>query len=209
MINLITSFYKSGNNERDIEIETCLKKNYNNKFIDNIYLLNDMIYPLDFLDKENITKIIQIKVDDKNKDRLYYNYIVNFINENISNDINIIANSDIYYDETINILKNTNMDNKFFALSRYDNNILYNSFYSQDSWIFQGKLNINLNDINFRIGTPGCDNRIAAIIRMAGYNITNPSKSIRSHHLHNTNFRTYTEIDKIYGDYLYLMPCEL
>ena len=50
MINLVTSFYKSGNNERDLEIETCLKKNYTNKFIDKIYLLNDKIYNLDFID---------------------------------------------------------------------------------------------------------------------------------------------------------------
>ena len=69
---LITTYYESDNLHRKNEIIQCLINNNDNKYIKNIYLLNDKIYPLDFL--QDASKIIQIIVDDDNKKRLGFDY---------------------------------------------------------------------------------------------------------------------------------------
>ena len=98
MFNLITCYYNTINTNRNNEINECLINNLNNKYIKKIYLLNDKIYNFDFLNNENINKIIQIVVDDKNKERLHYNYAIDFINNNIFNETTI----------TIYFISNTN-----------------------------------------------------------------------------------------------------
>jgi hypothetical protein len=112
-----------------------------------------------------------------------YSDIFSIIN-NISNedDINVLSNSDIYFDDTVKLLNCIRL-NECYALSRYENNtILINGYGSQDTWVFKGKIkNINAN---FFLGVPGCDNRIAYEIQQVGYNVMNPSLSIKTHHVH-------------------------
>jgi hypothetical protein len=55
---------------------------------------------------------------------------------------------------------------------------------------------------NFTLGMRGCDNRIAAEFEIAGYRVSNPSKSIRSYHVHNSGIRNYTTTDVIPKPYL-------
>ena len=43
---LVTTYYKPKNKEREEEINRCLIKNYQNKYIEKIYLLNDKIYDI-------------------------------------------------------------------------------------------------------------------------------------------------------------------
>ena len=58
---------------------------------------------------------------------------------------------------------------------------------SQDSWIFKGKVVGVKGD--FYIGKPGSDNRLAYEIKRGGYIVANPSISIKSYHLHISNYR--------------------
>jgi hypothetical protein len=46
---LITTYYEPDNEERSNEIKECLIKNFNNKYIDKIHLLNDKIYDFSFI----------------------------------------------------------------------------------------------------------------------------------------------------------------
>jgi hypothetical protein len=201
MFNLITSYYKINNEERQNEINKSLLYNLQNEYINKIYLLNSEIYNLDFVDNIYNSKIIQIVVNNNNKDRLYYDYVIHFINNNILNEKCIISNSDIYFDNTLKYLENYNFNNKVIALTRYDNGKLLNGCDSQDSWIFISPLNIDISLCNFKFGIPGCDNIFAYIIKKCGYDIINPCKTIITHHLHNSLFRTYNYDDIIYGDY--------
>jgi hypothetical protein len=68
---------------------------------------------------------------------------------------------------------------------------------------------INYQDVEFGFGMPGCDNRIARIALDHGYNVTNPSLSIFSHHLHKSNHRTYKNEDRVRGEYHYIAPTAL
>lgn len=209
MFNLITTYYKSGNEIRQSEINECLINNFNNQYIAKIYLLNDSVYDLDFVSKNIENKIVQIVVDDNNKTRLGFDYAFEFVNKNLSGEKCIVSNSDIYFDLTLELLNEYNLDNKCLALTRYDKNKLIYGSRSQDSWIFKSPLNIEPNKFNFKFGHPGCDNRIAQIIKESGYNITNPCVTIKTHHLHMSGIRNWTEKDRIKGEYLFLKPCEL
>lgn len=202
---LITTYYKPNNEERLNELNQCLINNFNNNFIKKIYLLNDKIYDLSFINYcEN--KITQIIVNEENNDRLGYDYAIDFINNNLEGNICILCNSDIFFDDSLEKLVDYNFDNKMLALARYNNNILFNKIDSQDSWIFKSKAKIDLSLCKFKFGKPCCDNRIACIFKDHGYNVINPSLTIKSHHLHNSNFRTYDKKDKVTGDYFFIKP---
>jgi len=62
---------------------------------------------------------------------------------------------------------------------------------SQDVWIFNNKINKSIN-ADFSLGVLGCDNRLSFLLNESGYNVTNPSKTIRCIHRHNSNIRNYT-----------------
>jgi hypothetical protein len=207
MFNLITSYYESTNNKRQNELKQCLINNVNNQYIQKIYLLNDKNYNLEFITDK--TKIEQIIVDNDSKNRLKFSYAVNFINNNLIGEICILSNSDIYFDETLKNLIDYDMDNKFLALSRYNNRFLYNNYLSQDSWIFKSPLQIDINQINFPFGTIGCDNIFAYIVHKHNIDVSNPSKTIKSHHLHASKYRTYDSKNRLHGIYLGIKSHEL
>lgn len=213
---LVTTYYKSVNQNRNNEINKCLYKNVNNKFIEKIYLLNNEIFDMNF-DIHN--KIVQIVISKDDSYRLKYKDAINFINENLKNKICILSNSDIYFDNTISKINNNIINDRFFALLRYDEDLDGNKHIfklhdnprndSQDSWIFRSPLNINLDKLDFSFGILGCDSIFASLVTDTGIKISNPCYDIITTHLHNTNFRTYNCDDRIHGKYCLLPPCKL
>ena len=208
---LITTYYIAENEERNIEINKCLQKNYENNYIKRIYLLNNKIYDLKYK-----SKIIQIKISDDNNYKLKYNDVIKFINKNLCGNICILANSDIYFDKSLFKINRKIIYNNCFALLRYDEDGQIFSKYncprndSQDSWIFQSPLNIDINKLNFSFGTLGCDSIFANIIYEANnIKISNPCYDIITIHVHKTEYRTYNEDSRIHGKYCLLPPCNI
>jgi hypothetical protein len=113
--------------------------------------------------------------------------------------LNIIANTDIYFDEyNIGLIKASITDNECYALSRWDiqlggDSVHHCSRDSQDVWIFKGSIRNIKSD--FQLGRAGIDNRIAHEISEAGYEVINPSKTIKSYHLHITGIRNYRRVE--------------
>jgi hypothetical protein len=64
---------------------------------------------------------------------------------------------------------------------------------SQDTWIFLGSVN-NINLADFTLGVCGCDNKIAYLLGENGYYVINPSKTLKTYHLHLTNVRNYLNV---------------
>ena len=138
-----------------------------------------------------------------------------FSYDNKLNDIKIVANSDIYFEDSlfraIDALNNWNI----LALTRWDKSNLgtlefYNNFKSQDAWIFKNIVNKDIG--KFQIGRHGCDNKLVYEFMKNGYSINNPSFSIISVHLHNSNLRTYFNDPKykyVEPPYDYLLPTYL
>ena len=213
---LISSYYLSNNNERQKELNECLLQNIKNKHIKSIILLNDKIYDLDFILK-NKKKVKQIVLH--NKEKLYFNDAIKYINDFYYGELIILSNTDIYFDDSLKVMKDINMQNKAFCLLRYDQTKdgeknIFRHFDeprsdSQDSWIFKAPLQIDLDQVDFSFGTLGCDNIFANVLYNHGILLSNPSYDIITTHVHNTEERNYDENTRIHGNYCLIKPDHL
>lgn len=213
---LLIEYFKSSNLDRDREYLTCINQNIQNSLIDRIYVFISDESELVFTDnKISIIKLVK---------RPTFLDLFNFSNENLSGETIIIANTDIFFDESLSSINETDLSNRFLSLTRWDlffhegkvmmryydlpwRGDISSGQMSQDVWIYKSPIKIDSRS-NFLMGKPGCDNRISQIIHESGYEVSNPSKNIKAYHLHQTNFRTYTEDDVIPGPYLLIEPIE-
>lgn len=126
-----------------------------------------------------------------------------------------ISNSDIFFDETIQLAENIK-ENEVYALSRWDiqkdgSSKLFNRWDSQDTWIFRTSIK-EIPGADFTMGIMGCDNVIAHLLEQSGYVVTNPSKTIHCHHLHLSNVRNYIQgnnAQRLPPPYKLVTPTEL
>lgn len=206
---LLTTYYKSEDEERNIENKICLEQNILNNHISKIYLF---LQSTETIDLPNHPKIEYVK----NGKRPTFHDFFKFSNFIFEEDTRIIiANSDIYFDETLKLLENINIKNSLITLTRWDlqynhSSIFYNKYLSQDSWIFSKKINEQIGQ--YFIGQHGCDNRLLYELKQDGIEIINPSLSVKSTHVHMSQLRPYFN-DKNYKyvdpPYLYSLPSGL
>lgn len=206
---LITSYYEPLNEDRKKEIIFCLEKNNNNNFINEIVLMNDREYELEFL--ENKEKIKQVIISN---DRLYFKDAIEYANNYYNDKIVILSNSDIFFDETLFNIP-LDLHEEAYSLCRYEfkneteiKEPGTEAEFTQDVWIFKPKFNL-LNKYNFKFGVPGCDNAFTYLLYKEGYKVKNPGKSIKVFHYHNSNYRTYTFHDRVIGNYLFIKNSEI
>ena len=209
-IHLYTTYYKEDNNYRKDELLTCLKNNISNKAISKIIVFNE---------GDSIAHLAPGKIEEVfiGKRPTYQDFI-NYINANSNtDDIHIIANTDIYFDKNIKVLKHINLKDTCLALSRWDTADtikpkLYNHNDSQDVWVFKGPVKPELK-ANFPLGVPRCDNKLLFELQEAGYRVLNPAFSIKSFHVHKERHAlVYTKGDNIYNlkpPFRYLYPHNL
>jgi hypothetical protein len=181
-INLLISLYHIEDKERKAEMVYCLNKNLNNKYISTIIVLNE-----GFCDPIlNDEKIRNIKVDK----RPAYCDFLPFMDTDA---LNIIANSDIWYDATLAKLPSLRWHRKMVYLlcrREKDGQIIGVAGNAHDSWAFFGRP-AALKLAHFYMGIPHCEQRLAAIMHDCGYFVLNPSKFIRTWHEHKSQTRTY------------------
>ena len=209
-IHLYTTFYPEKTPDRLRELQASLKKNSDNSSINTITVFNEGGDLSSF--KSSKLQIISIE------QRPTYQDFINYINANSNtDDIHIIANTDIYFDKNIEVLKHINLKDTCLALSRWDTADtikpkLYNHNDSQDVWVFKGPIKENLSAI-FPLGVPRCDNRLLYELEKAEYMVLNPAFSIKSYHIHKgQRALVYSEDDNVYKiepPYRYLYPHNL
>jgi hypothetical protein len=208
-MNLIIEYFNSHNHMRNGEYLYCLHQNLANDLIDNVYLFMEDDSELNF-DSPKIHRIVR-------KDRPTYKDLFDFCNDNLKDQICVIANADIIFDDTLRHFKSINMDKTFYALSRWEISTgdgknweiePYENPASQDSWIFKAPIAVS-EKMNYTMGKPGCDNKITYHMRELGYTCRNPGKKVVTIHFHPTNFRTYhPNDDRIPGPYLLVSPVD-
>lgn len=203
MIILTEFFVPVNNEERYSELLYCFAKNLANKEVSEIYFFANR-YDIDqVMAIENIKEYEHKVRCVECTSRPTYRTFFYFASKNIESDENIIlCNSDIYFDDSLSLLKDVDMTNKFYVLNRYDNNELFDVPYSQDAWVF--KKGLLLKDSEFNLGMPGCDNRIALLALLQGNMVYNPSKVVKSYHVHKDKSRNYGGV--IPGPYLLCWP---
>lgn len=211
-VNLFTTYYNDL--DRNVELMTVQALNHRNKVIDKVYIWDETEQPC------NVTKF-EIK---RRVRRPTFQDLFDWVNEVTGdNDINIIANSDIYFDDMgLEMMKVALGVNDCWALTRWDvnsNNMVrqgdvmvhdctfMNRRDSQDSWCFKGR--IHFGNFDFELGKPGCDNAIAHRLQEAGYNVTNPSWTIKTFHLHKGDARPWHGTARVEPPYTLLNPTEL
>lgn len=187
-IHLITSYYKARTKERQSELDECLKRNIDDKEIDSITVFTECDLPF------TSEKVREIRVHN----RITFNKCV----EVCTDDINIISNSDIYF-ENSNLIKQLDFNNHF-AITRHDRrgrSIIYRPFPgSQDVWIGKGFKPIE-NDVEF--GKPRCDQIIAYELNKQK-RVLNPARTIICVHLHQSKERSYTQKDELKGNGMFV-----
>lgn len=190
-MNLFINLYRDKNPARQKELEEALSMNLLNQKIKTIYAVVEKLS--EWVDLIGSDRIVLIKSEQ----RPTYNDYFKLINEYAQEDtVSAIANSDIYFAQEGVVLITENIrHNECYALTRWDKltGCEVKHFCrpdSQDCWIFKGKVK-PVQNCEFTLGKPGCDNKIAYQLERAGYKILNPSKDIVTYHLHNSNIRNY------------------
>lgn len=191
-MNLFVNLYKDKNPIRQQELEKCFILNLANPLIQKIYCwLDNMHEGHELLNHPKITLVGGTR-------RPTYKDYFDAVNKlTTPNDVNCIANSDIYFDEEgIRLIEKHIQLNECYALSRWDvleGGVvkLFDRADSSDCWFFKGHIQ-KIGYADFNLGKKGCDNRIAHEIKKAGYYIINPSKTIKTYHLHISNIRNYS-----------------
>jgi len=211
-VNLFTQYYLDSNFDRQNELFNSLIANTLNNF-KNIILLVENDEVLEIV-KNHFPFCQSINIG---KRASFNDFFAIMDEDDYSNDINILSNSDIFFDD-LDIIKNyiANVPtNICLALSRYDyhsnaNIVPFLRADSQDTWIFNGNPKIH-TQLEYGMGIAGCDNRLAYDIQAHGYNVINPSHTIKTYHLHNSNIRNYLNdknepIERIPQPYLLVNP---
>ncbi|GAA6167798.1 exostosin domain-containing protein [Sessilibacter corallicola] len=212
MINLFFPYYSCGNSERQNEIDLCLRENLLNQEINKIFLLVDdgSVPPIPLNERVEIISL---------ESRPTYKIWVELSLEYCTDQYSILSNSDIYFDDRIASINRALTDNNtFLALTRWEKRAddlerHPNPHWSQDTWgFFVGKKfsDSHLKRLNFPMGVPRCDNKIAYIFATYGWKVSNPMNEITSIHVHESEMRTYDKKldDRIMGGVAYVHPVE-
>ena len=209
---LVTQYYVPEKAVRAREITACLANNAACKYIDRIVLLNEKEYDLPV--SIQTAKIEQEVVGA----RLRFDTVFKWIYEKAPRDSYIvIANSDIYLDQSWRLLWSIGLDDTFLSLLRWDDvpggdpKLFGPRADSQDSWV------VSANSVKARtwdwkaleipFGKGGCDNAINVEMLRQKFRLANPCMNLITHHLHTSGYRTYDPQDIVERPmYMYLTP---
>ena len=204
-LHLIVQYYRCATPERQAEIDTCLRNNLLNPYLSAIHLLTEEQFDLSQF--PNCDKIVQTVVGE----RLTFERAFQYANDTDHDGklIWILSNADIYFDESLRLVELKNLAGTLYALTRHDvqpdgaMKLVAESFAhgSQDAWIFTTPVDLIRMYTKFRLGIPGCDNRIAYEFLRHGLVVTNPAISIKCIHL---DLSRETDIAKRTAEYVEL-----
>jgi hypothetical protein len=199
---LLTGFYVDPDDARQSELVECLRRNIANESIGEVH-----VFVEDAVDISRLTASYPPLAAPKVRlvahgRRLTYRELFAYANERMPGGQVIIANADIFFDHTLSRLEGYELSGQLLTLSRWDVQAdgtagLFDFPASQDAWIFQAPIAPFFCD--FHLGVPGCDNRLAWEADRAGLAVSNPSRSLRAHHLHLSGVRRYTERERLSG----------
>lgn len=192
---LITSLYHEKNEVRRNEYKRCLSKNLVHPLIEEIVIFFDTKNPDP---SNNLLQYIQnssVRIEYI-EGRPRFKCLCEYANQEYPDRKIIIANADIYFNETLSSIRTVGLEDMFIALTRWDEDKTgklreFNNEYSQDVWIFKTPVR-TLCITEAELGTWTCDAKIGKSIYEAGYKIINPSKEVKSCHVHSSNIRNYT-----------------
>lgn len=190
----MVEFFNSKFEKRAAEIEQAIQNNIKCKHIDKIVLLHE-----NGVEPPKHDKIIPIEIEGRATFADYFNYVNGNFEEG---SIYMVANNDIYFDDTAAELKDIDED-IFCCISRWNNyygefEIQGHSNLSQDVWVFRKPIPQEMIDVShFSQGIMSCDNHIAYIAIVHDFKVVNPCQLVKCYHLHaDSKEKTYSIYDR-------------
>jgi hypothetical protein len=167
------------------------------------------------LSKENFNKIEVHELTPGG--RSTYSDLLSYANEYLVGENCALCNNDISFDETLDLLKDTegfDLEGHFVCLTRWDlmhdNSLRFKQparirRNSQDAWVFKPLLPTKMIERGgFYMGRPGCDGMISYLATISGLKVFNPSGTVRAKHLHLSRRRTYSRKHRMGGDGIHM-----
>ena len=209
-LNLYVNSYTDRSPERQAEIDQCLRRNIDNPLIARVVLIDETGKP------PAHPKVTPVPFKGRPTFDDYFDVIGR---HTAPGDVNVITNSDVYFDDSLGRLADLDLMGRLLTLLRYevlaDGSTELCNYHgsamsnSQDAWIFRGKPRLRTK-ADFTLGRPGCDCRLARLFWEAGYEVYNPAFDLKSYHLHVTNVRGYDlEKNVTPTPWLFVSPCTL
>ena len=201
-MNLLTAYYHDADANRRAEFRECLTRNAANPSITAIHLfLEECVAVEEIVDANAVAVREKVFLIPHGK-RVTYRDLFRYANAQWERAQVVIANADIFFDETLALLDGYQLENKLLCLSRWDvradgSPVFFEHSASQDAWIFQTPQREFVCD--FRMGVLGCDNRLAYEAERAGLVLANPARSVRANHLHLSGVRRYSARERLRG----------
>ena len=118
-IRLCTQYYITKLKGRQTELDNTLIENINNNIIDEIVLFIEKDYNFDNIKKKvnNFNKVKLVKINKRLDYKTCFDYCNKYTRDNI---INILANSDMYFNKSLSNLHSMDLNNVFLALLRHN-----------------------------------------------------------------------------------------
>jgi hypothetical protein len=202
MINIVSTFYTTSNEQRNMELTATLLKNVESPIIEKIHLFIDDVDALNIL--ISLTKHTdKISIIEGYKKPLYSDFF-RYILKNVKGKLCMITNADIYissYEEQL--LKALYKNKWVYALTRHEHDmscpLIDRYFGSHDCYIFNSEF-IDASIINYKFtefyqNLVGIESRIISAFIELNFTAYNPCKQIQIVHLHESNFRTWNVED--------------
>jgi hypothetical protein len=206
-MNLLVGFYQDEDPARLAEFVECVRRNCENPHLDQIVVFIEYDATAhDLIACWPLFAHVKIRLVE-HKRRVTFSFLFEYANRHLADSAVIIANADIFFDETLRLLYDKPLAGTMLCLSRWDESPdgaprHFDNPYSQDAWIFETPIPKIAAD--FRLGVPGCDNRMAYQAERAGLAVSNPSRSVRARHLHHSAVKRYTEEDRLPGPHRFV-----
>jgi hypothetical protein len=196
MAILITTLHTSCDSRRATEYLACLQTNLAHPAVDVIKVLLETKNNDDYGFLQDIKhEKLEIITTDK---RPFFSDLFAIANQCGNDQVAVIYNADIYFDQDSNLERVHEIDSRqFWTISRYDEqkdgkwaiNRLADGG-SHDCWVFRTP--IRQFSSEYHLGILGCDQIIAQRAVEAGFLVLNPCLTIKTRHQHRYNIRNNT-----------------
>lgn len=199
-VHLVMEWYEAATAARNNELLHCLATNLNNSAFASIHVVTTSrlfkALKEQLSQRALVPPALFVKMDLwEQPQRVTFEQVFDHVAHRLPNNtIVVVANADVFFDESLNLLGDFPTQEQVYALLRRDRTNLTSRWRlhirtdMQDAWVFRTPM--RLTSANYSFGFLGADNRLALDLRKVGYRVTNPALRIRMFHMHASNLRT-------------------
>lgn len=204
-LHLLVEWYADPAPARLAELRSAFMENLGNEHFADVRAFGSIADLARLPDHKRLVKV-------PSPQRMTFARFFDYASGNLSGTVCVIANADIYFDDSLGMLATVDLEQQMLTLTRWDVQADGRSVFlgrpdSADAWVFRPP--VSIPRCEFHLGKPGCDNRIAYLADEAGYIVSNPSLTVVAHHLHLSGQRNYRPADRVQGPYLQVHPSKL